>query len=105
MKENGKALMTSVFLSNFADIATTSYGVFYGGMQEVGIAGSRFTEAGRLSDAFILRTAVTAGMIGLYALAKKHGGRWELPFDALMHATNIIWWSVVVANTLQMVIK
>lgn len=103
MKE--KDLMTSFFLANVADIATTSYGMSVVGLKEVGVVGSHLAESGHISDAFLVRTAVTAGMIGLYAITKQHGSRWAFSFETAMHIANIISWSAIVLNTVQILQK
>jgi hypothetical protein len=94
--------MTSFFLANFADIATTSVGLAIPGFKEVGVLGSQLVESGHIPNAFIIRTAMTVGMIGLYALTKQNGSRWAFSVEKAVHIGNFLCWSAIALNTLQM---
>ncbi len=102
--EKEKFLLTSFFTSNFVDIASTAYGLKLG-FYEKGILGSHFVEQGNFDDAVIMRTAVTAIMIGLYALANKNKDKlklnWSYTLDKSLKASNIISWGVAILNTTQ----
>ena len=70
-----KGLMTSFFMAGLFDVSSTAIGLRMG-FQEVGPLASGVVESGNIHVAFISRMAVTAVMLGLYALTKKHNNRW-----------------------------
>jgi hypothetical protein len=106
--EKEKILMTSFLASNFADIASTAYALNLG-FTEKGILGSGFVESGNFHEAAIIRTAVTAVMIGLYALTEENQDhlhyKWPYVFEKSMRAGNFISWGVFVLNTAQIAIQ
>ena len=98
MKE--KFEMTTFMMGAFADVVSTQMAMGLG-MKEVGIASRGMMESGAQSAAYALRVAVPAILIGLYALTKKHGGRWEFSLDRAMRIGNIVCWGVVALNMAQ----
>lgn len=99
MKE--KVLMTSFFIAGAVDMASTSYGLTLPGFTEQGIAGAQFVESGQFTHALLVRTAVTAWMIGTYALTKTHQSRWTFPVEKAMAINNVICWGINVLNVSQ----
>ncbi len=99
MKE--KRLMTLFWGSGVADIVTTSIGISLAGFAEIGILGSPIKQEYGIHAAYIMRTAVTAWMIGIYALTKTNDSRWAFSFEKAMNISSIISWAVVALNTVQ----
>jgi len=92
--------MTTFFAGGMADVLSTEIGLQVG-LNEAGIMGKSHIEAGRGHEAYMVRIAVTAVLIGLYALSKKHGGRWEFPLDKAIRIGNLITWGADVLNVVQ----
>ncbi len=92
--------MTSLFTSAAADVGTTVLGINQG-MAEAGVLGHDCYERGDMTGAYIVRVAVTATLIGLYALSKEKPGRWEFPIDRAVRIANIFSWSIAALNAVQ----
>ena len=99
MKE--KINMTACFFGGLGDITTTAIGLTYG-LKEVGILGKPLVEADLTTDAYIIRMAATAIMIGSYALTQEHNSRFAFSFDKAIRIGNIFTWGVVALNTIQL---
>lgn len=92
--------MTAFFVAGMGDVATTAFGLA-GGFLERGVAGRYLVEAGSPVNAMILRTAVTAVLIGTYALSQEKDWRYKFSFDRAIRISNIITWGVLAFNTIQ----
>ena len=55
-------------------------------------------EAGNFDQVLIAKMALTAVMIGSYALASKIGSRWKMPIEKAMQIGNMIIWGAVAWN-------
>lgn len=98
MKE--KFIMTTFFAGGMADIATTAIGL-NAGFKEIGFLGSYMSEMNNMTGAYIVRTAISAILIGLYALTKEKNSRFAISFDGAVRISNVISWGVVALNAVQ----
>ena len=101
MKE--RKLMTSFMVGNVVDVALTGTALSMSGFSEVGIMGSGLIESGRLDQAAMIRTGVTAMMIAFYALAKETGSKLTFTLERSLQISNTIAWSVNVLTTAQII--
>jgi len=92
--------MTSLLAASVADVVTTGVGLNVG-LTESGFAGSHFIESGNPDAAYVSRVAVTALLIGVYALSKEYPGRFSYSIDKAMNILNVVAWGIVVLNTAQ----
>ncbi|SRR5581483_4388828 len=102
MKE--KFVMTSVFASSIADVVSTHIGLS-NGLQEVGIFGRMSFENHLITNAYISRVAMTAVLIGVYALCKQYPNRFSFSVDKATRIVNVITWGAVALNMAQLLIK
>lgn len=97
-----KVLITSFFLAGLADIGSTAIALSLAGFREVGLNGARQVAAGSTVNALVFRMAVTAFMIGMYALCKHWGhGRLAYAFEKTLTATTPLAWGVALLNVFQ----
>lgn len=95
-------VMSSFLLGNLAESATTAFG-FRLGLSEKGPVAGPFTEYNEISY-FMLKTGVTAVLIGLTALAKDQGyERTGRVFGKTMEITNLIVWGATALNTARII--
>lgn len=98
MKE--KLNMSLFMAAGLGDIATTSFALSQG-YKEAWILGP-FVEKYNLTGALIFRMAVTAVVIGGYALTKERNGRFAYSFDKALRLGNVFYWGILAINTLQL---
>jgi len=98
-KEN--RIMTSFTLAHYSDtvISSVAMGINLPGFSEVGLL-SLIPEV-NFGEAVIVKTAVTACLIGLYALTKKHNNRFAYSFEEALKISNVLTWGMTALNTLQ----
>lgn len=102
--EKEKLLVTSFFLANSADTAITAAALNLTDLQEVGLYGQQAVTNNEFRQAVILKTAVTATLIGAYVLAKQKSPeseicrRLEFVLEKTLHGGNLIVWSTVAWN-------
>ncbi len=97
-----KLLMTSFFVAALVDILTTGVGLNLGTFREIGWIGSQQVGAGTPMNAMVFRMAVTAFMVGMYALTKERGHKpLVYSFEKAVATTNLLSWSVVFFNAFQ----
>ena len=101
MKE--KALMTSFSAANLVDVAASMYAHSNLNFKEIGFAADKFAESGELYTAAIVRTGVTALLIGSYALSKTSGSRLSFSYEKTIRIGNLIHWGVNAINVVQIV--
>lgn len=99
----GKELMTSFMVGNFVDVGLTNIGLNIAGFKEVGLVASNIVESGHLNSAVLLRSGVTAVLIGLYALNKDHGTRFAFSFEKALQYSNYIVWGINALNAAQII--
>lgn len=92
--------MTSFFVANAIDAIITTHALRLGLAEEKGFIQPLME--GHLSDALIIKTAIPAFLVGIYALSQHHTSKWTLPVDRAIRMANVLTWSVVAWNTLQM---
>jgi hypothetical protein len=102
MKE--KFVMTSVFIASLGDVASTHLGISHG-LKEMGVLGSHFFETNSMANAYIVRVATTALLIGVYALSKEYPGDFSFSIDKATRIINVLSWGVVSLNMLQLMVK
>lgn len=100
MKE--KVIMTSVLTAGFADVGTTAMGLNMG-FVEVGILPSHMIESGLATEAYITRIAVSAVLIGIYALSKQYPHKFTDSVDKGIRIGNIVAWGVAALNAVQLI--
>ena len=97
-----RSVMSSFLLGNLAESATTAFGLGFG-LSEKGLVASPLTEQNEISF-FILKTGVTAVLIGLTALAKDQGyKRTGYVLGKTMKITNLIVWGATAINTARII--
>lgn len=102
MKE--KFIMSSLFVGSVGDVATTAYALNQG-LSEKGVMGARLMEMNNPTGAFIYRMAVTAVIIGIYAIAQEKPGRFTFSIDRAARIANVITWGITALNAVQIVLK
>lgn len=100
MKE--KIIMTSVVTAAFADAGTTAMGLNMG-FREVGILPSHMVESGLTTEAYITRIAVSAVLIGIYALSKQYPNKYSDSVDKGIRIGNLVAWGVAALNAVQLI--
>lgn len=93
-------MMTTFLVGGLGDVATTAVGLS-NGFREVGPLGSQLMEADNHTGAYVARIAVTAVLLGLYALSKEHPNRFTYSVDRAMRISNVITWGIVALNAVQ----
>lgn len=94
--------MTSVLSAGFADVGTTAMGLNFG-FSEVGILPSYMVESGLTTEAYMTRIAVSAVLIGIYALSKQYPHKYTDAVDKGIRIGNIIAWGVAALNAAQLI--
>lgn len=90
--------INSFLLANICDVVVTGVALMLPGFVEKGlVAGEMFSQA-RTVEMLILKTAVTAFMIGVYALAMHRSSRWSKAVGTAMRIATILVWAVVAWN-------
>lgn len=98
MKE--KFVMTTFLAAGLGDVATTAVGLS-NGFKETGIMGQHLVEMNNETGAYVARVAVSAVLIGIYALSKEYPNRFSFSVDRAMRISNVITWGIVALNTVQ----
>lgn len=98
MKE--KVIMTSVLAAGFADVGTTAIGL-NSGFREVGILASQMVESGHTTEAYLTRIAVSAILIGIYAVSKEYPNKFTNSIDKGIRIGNIFAWGIAALNAAQ----
>lgn len=94
--------MTSFLASAVADVGTTAFGVQALNFREIGIGANALGPEALMPESFVLRVAVPALLIGVYALAKEREN-FTLAYstEKAMAIGNVLCWAAVVFNTSQ----
>lgn len=99
-----KRLINSFLLANICDIVITAIALSLPGFVEKGLVAGNMFEQARFLEPIIFKIAITAFMIGLYALAMHRRGRWSDPIATALKIGTVVVWSVVAWNELNVVL-
>jgi hypothetical protein len=95
-----KRLINSFLLANLADAILTGIGLNLLGFREIGVVAGGMLAADAAVELLIFKIAITAFMIGIYALAVTRQGRWSSSIQSAVRIGNIAVWLVVAWNEL-----
>lgn len=95
-----KRLINSFLLANICDIAITAIALTLPGFVEKGLVAGELFEQARFVEPVIFKIAITAFMIGIYALAMHRRGRWSSPIATALKIGTVVVWMVVAWNEL-----
>lgn len=95
-----KRLINSFLLANICDIAITAIALSLPGFVEKGLVAGEMFEQARFIEPVIFKIAITAFMIGIYALAVHRRGRWSIPIATALKIGTVVVWMVVAWNEL-----
>lgn len=98
----GKArkLINSFILANVCDAVVTGIALNMPGFVEKGIVAQDMLANAQGVRLLIFKTAVTAFMIGIYALSTERRGRWSVAIQTGLQIGTVIVWAVVAWNEL-----
>jgi hypothetical protein len=99
-----KGLINSFVLANLCDVLLTGIGV--GGLKfmEIGPVAGIMLAQQQVIPLLIVKTAITAFMIGIFALSVSRNSRWAHPIRASLRIGNVILWLVVAWNELNIAV-
>ncbi len=100
---NAKRLITSFFIANAVDSLITFYFLNQEGWQELNLVAVGKISRGEFYEVLILKTAVTAILIGTYALAKTINSRLEYPLERSVQIGTMLIWIVQVWNAFNVI--
>jgi hypothetical protein len=100
---NGKRLITSFFLANLFDIVITTVFLSQDGWRELNSLAQNKIVMGEFYELIILKTALTAVLIGGYALASTLNSRLAYPLEQAVRIGSIVVWSVQIWNTINVI--
>ncbi len=95
-----KRLINSFILANICDTLLTGIALQLPGFMEKGFLAGRMLEQAQGLELLIFKTAITAFMIGIFALAAHHQGRWSHPIKTALRIGTMVVWCVVAWNEL-----
>jgi hypothetical protein len=97
---NQKRLINSFLLANVGDAVLAGIALLLPGFAEKGWPAGDMLAQGRVVELLIFKTAITAFMIGIYALAVQRNGRWTSPITTALRLGTILVWLAVAWNEL-----
>lgn len=95
---NEKRLITAFFLGNAIDSTSTSILLTQEGWQELNQFVVNKIAMGEFHDVIILKLAVTAILIGTFALATCIDSRWAAPIGKALRIGNLVVWGIQIWN-------
>ena len=103
----GKTLMTSFFAAEMLDTGMTKLVVGHLGGREINPVGVELMNNLGTDGAFILKTALTAFLIGMYALASDHnlkaaGIDFKYGLERSLQWGNLMLWGIVAWNSVNL---
>lgn len=99
-----KGKINSFVLANVCDALLTGIALSLPGFVEKGILGQAMLADARVIPLLIFKTAITAFMIGLYALVAHRNGEWSNAVKVALQIGTVIVWAVVAWNELNIVL-
>lgn len=93
-------MINSFILANISDVILTAIGLAVFGFIEIGIVAGNMVAFSQISQLLILKTAVTAFMVGIYALSAHHNTRWRSSVETALKIGTVLVWVVVAWNEL-----
>ena len=100
---NAKRLITSFFVANVVDSLITAYFLSQEGWQELNLFAVGKISRGEFYQVLILKIAVTAILIGAYAIAKSLNSRLEYPLERSVQIGTALVWIVQVWNAFNVI--
>jgi hypothetical protein len=95
-----KRLINSFALANLSDMVVTGVGLSLPGIREKGIQAEDMFAQGQVSEMLIIKVAVTAFMIGIYALAAHRNSRYHPAIEKALKIGTVLVWLAVAWNEL-----
>lgn len=93
-----KRLINSFVLANLCDAVATGVALSLPGFIEKGpLAGHMLADAQTI-PLLILKTAITAFMVGIFALSTHRANRWAGPITTALRIATVLVWAVVAWN-------
>ncbi len=98
-----KQLIVSFFLANLVDAISTSLLLTQEGWQELNGLALQKIQMGELHELIIIKLALTAVLIGSYALARSLNSRLEYPLEQSLRLGGLVVWGVQIWNAFNIV--
>lgn len=95
-----KRLINSFVLANLCDVVATCVALTLPGFVEKGVMGGGMLAQARPVELLILKTAITAFMIGIYALAVHRRHRLHYSIETALKIGTVLVWLIVAWNEL-----
>ncbi|HZQ05135.1 MAG TPA: DUF5658 family protein [Anaerolineae bacterium] len=99
-----KRLINSFILANLCDALLTGIALQLPGFMEKGVLAGQMLAQAQVIELLILKTSITAFMIGIYALAAQREGRWAYSIKTALRIGTLVVWGVVAWNELNIVL-
>ncbi len=100
----GKPLINSFLLANLCDALITAVALRMPGFMEKGVLGEGMLAGSQVFELLILKTAIVAFMIGIYALTANRRGRWTSPVQTALRIGTMAVWAVVAWNEMNVLL-
>lgn len=100
----GKQLINSFLLANCCDALLTGLALQLPGFVERGLVAREMLAQARGLELLILKIAITAFMIGIYALAAERHTRWRFSVEAALRVGITLVWLAVAWNEINLVL-
>jgi hypothetical protein len=100
----GKRLIHSFILANICDALLTGIALQLPGFMEKGFLAGEMMAQAKVIELLIFKTAITAFMIGIYALAAHRNGRWSSSIETALKIGTVVVWIVVAWNELNILL-
>lgn len=98
-----KRRIDSFLLANVCDGVLTAIALQLPGFSEKGFVAGEMLSQAMVVELVIFKIAITAFMIGIYALAVQDKGRWSFPVETALRIGTGIVWTIVAWNELNIV--
>ena len=95
---HSKRLINSFVLANLCDALATGVALSLPGFVEKGLVAGHLLAQSQTIPLLILKTAITAFMIGIYALTTHRQARWSRPIATALKICTILVWCAVAWN-------
>lgn len=99
-----KRLINSFILANLCDVVLTGIALQIPGFIEKGIVAGEMLAQARIFELLILKTAVTAFIIGTYALAAHRKSRYSHSIEVALRIGTLVVWCAVAWNELNIAV-